>query len=244
MNVLILAGGKGTRFREETVIKPKPMIEINGVPMLLHIINHYNHYGHKKFTVLGGFKIDYIHDYFSNLFTRIETNTYKYNNSEVTILDTGLDTMTGGRVKQAIEFFDDEEEFMLTYGDGISNVNLKNLYKFYKDKNFLSVVTAVRPPARFGRLRIKNETVIEFGEKNQADEGWINGGFFVLKPDVIELISGDTTAFENGPLAKLASMNQMKAFRHSGFWQPMDTLRDKNSLNELWETKKAPWKVW
>ena len=232
MNVLILAGGKGTRFREETVIKPKPMIEINGVPMLLHIINHYNHYGHKKFTVLGGFKIDYIHDYFSNLFTRIETNTYKYNNSEVTILDTGLDTMTGGRVKQAIEFFDDEEEFMLTYGDGISNVNLKNLYKFYKDKNFLSVVTAVRPPARFGRLRIKNETVIEFGEKNQADEGWINGGFFVFKNEVKNYIQSDNTIFEKEPLEKLTNENKLGAYLHEGFWQCCDTIREKEILEE------------
>tara|TARA_B100000900_G_scaffold260498_1_gene222050 strand:+ start:2605 stop:3336 length:732 start_codon:yes stop_codon:yes gene_type:complete len=231
MNVLILAGGKGTRFREETVIKPKPMIEINGVPMLLHIINHYNHYGFKKFTVLGGFKIDYIHDYFSNTFSQIETNTYKYKDSEVTILDTGLDTMTGGRIKKAIEAIDDEE-FMLTYGDGISNVNLQTLYKFYKNNNFLGVVTAVRPPARFGRLKIKSDTVIEFGEKNQADEGWINGGFFVLNKEIKNYIDSESTVFEKEPLENLSNDNKLGAFLHEGFWQCCDTIREKELLEE------------
>ena len=231
MKVLILAGGKGTRFREETVIKPKPMIEINGVPMLLHIINHYNHYGFKKFTVLGGFKIDYIHDYFSNTFSQIETNTYKYKDSEVTILDTGLDTMTGGRIKKAIEAIDDEE-FMLTYGDGISNVNLQTLYKFYKNNNFLGVVTAVRPPARFGRLKIKSDTVIEFGEKNQADEGWINGGFFVLNKEIKNYIDSESTGFEKEPLENLSNDNKLGAFLHEGFWQCCDTIREKELLEE------------
>tara|TARA_B100000965_G_C19593376_1_gene758967 strand:+ start:2306 stop:3037 length:732 start_codon:yes stop_codon:yes gene_type:complete len=231
MNVLILAGGKGTRFREETVIKPKPMIEINGVPMLLHIINHYNHYGFKKFTVLGGFKIDYIHDYFSNTFSQIETNTYKYKDSEVTILDTGLDTMTGGRIKKAIEAIDDEE-FMLTYGDGISNVNLQTLYEFYKNNNFLGVVTAVRPPARFGRLKIKSDTVIEFGEKNQADEGWINGGFFVLNKEIKNYIDSESTVFEKEPLENLSNDNKLGAFLHEGFWQCCDTIREKELLEE------------
>tara|TARA_Y100000768_G_scaffold164672_1_gene123220 strand:+ start:4975 stop:5706 length:732 start_codon:yes stop_codon:yes gene_type:complete len=231
MNVLILAGGKGTRFREETVIKPKPMIEINGVPMLLHIINHYNHYGFKKFTVLGGFKIDYIHDYFSDTFSQIETNTYKYKDSEVTILDTGLDTMTGGRIKKAIEAIDDEE-FMLTYGDGISNVNLQTLYDFYKNNNFLGVVTAVRPPARFGRLKIKSETVVEFGEKNQADEGWINGGFFVLNKEIKNYIDSESTVFEKEPLENLSNDNKLGAFLHEGFWQCCDTIREKELLEE------------
>ncbi len=231
MNVLILAGGKGTRFREETVIKPKPMIEINGVPMLLHIINHYNHYGFKKFTVLGGFKIDYIHDYFSDTFSQIETNTYKYKDSEVTILDTGLDTMTGGRIKKAIEAIDDEE-FMLTYGDGISNVNLQTLYDFYKNNNFLGVVTAVRPPARFGRLKIKSETVVEFGEKNQADEGWINGGFFVLNKEIKNYIDSEITVFEKEPLENLSNDNKLGAFLHEGFWQCCDTIREKELLEE------------
>ena len=232
MNVLILAGGKGTRFREETVIKPKPMIEINGVPMLLHIINHYNHYGFKKFTVLGGFKIEYIHDYFSKLFSQIENNTYKYNDSEITILDTGLDTMTGGRIKQAIEYIDEEEEFMLTYGDGISNVNLQSLYEFYKENNFLSVVTAVRPPARFGRLKINSETVVKFGEKNQADEGWINGGFFVFSKEVKHYIDSSSTVFEKEPLEKLSKENKLGAFLHEGFWQCCDTIREKEILEE------------
>lgn len=231
MNVLILAGGKGTRFREETVIKPKPMIEINGVPMLLHIINHYNHYGFKKFTVLGGFKIDYIHDYSSDTFSQIETNTYKYKDSEVTILDTGLDTMTGGRIKKAIEAIDDEE-FMLTYGDGISNVNLQTLYDFYKNNNFLGVVTAVRPPARFGRLKIKSETVVEFGEKNQADEGWINGGFFVLNKEIKNYIDSEITVFEKEPLENLSNDNKLGAFLHEGFWQCCDTIREKELLEE------------
>tara|TARA_B100001939_G_C16894969_1_gene597144 strand:- start:152 stop:883 length:732 start_codon:yes stop_codon:yes gene_type:complete len=231
MNVLILAGGKGTRFREETVIKPKPMIEINGVPMLLHIINHYNHYGFNKFTVLGGFKIDYIHDYFSNTFSQIETNSYKYKDSEVTILDTGLDTMTGGRIKKAIEAIDDEE-FMLTYGDGISNVNLQTLYEFYKNNNFLGVVTAVRPPARFGRLKIKSETVVKFGEKNQADEGWINGGFFVLNKEIKNYIDSESTVFEKEPLENLSNDNKLGAFLHEGFWQCCDTIREKELLEE------------
>lgn len=231
MNVLILAGGKGTRFSEETAFKPKPMIEINRVPMLIHIINHYRHYGFNNFTILGGFKIDYINNFFSSLYTKIGDNSYKLHNSKITILDTGIETMTGGRVKKAIEAIDDNE-FMLTYGDGISNVNLKNLYKFYKENNFLGVVTAVRPPARFGRLKIETNTVTEFGEKNQADEGWINGGFFVLNREVKNYIDNDNTVFEKEPLENLSNENRLGAFLHYGFWQCCDTIREKEILEE------------
>jgi glucose-1-phosphate cytidylyltransferase len=231
LKVLILAGGKGTRFREETDIKPKPMIEINGIPMLIHIINHYKYYGFYDFTVLCGFKINYINSYFNNRYSKIDENIYKFQNSKVRILDTGLDTMTGGRIKQAIEIVGGND-FMLTYGDGISNVNLKKLYKFYKENNFLGVVTAVRPPARFGRLKLESSTVVKFGEKNQTDEGWINGGFFVLNKAVKNYIDGDNTVFEESPLEKLSKEHKLGAFLHTGFWQCCDTIREKEIREE------------
>ena len=229
MNVLILAGGKGTRFREETIYKPKPMIEINGTPLILHIINHYRHYGLNKFTILGGFKIDYIREYFGKKFKKIGNDRFILNDSEILILDTGLETMTGGRIKQGIEFTDDNE-YMLTYGDGLSNVNIEHLYNFYKKNNYMGVVTAVRPPARFGRLEITEGKVTRFGEKNQTDEGWINGGFFVLNKFVKDYIDGDFTIFEKEPLEKLSKENNLGAFQHNGFWQCCDTVREKEIL--------------
>ena len=231
MNVMILSGGKGTRFREETVFKPKPMIEINGTPLLIHIINHYRNFGLKNFTILGGFKIDFISEYFDKKFNKIQENKYVYFNSEILILDTGLETMTGGRVKQGIERTNDDE-YMLTYGDGLSNVNISNLYNFYKNNDYLGVVTAVRPPARFGRLEINQDKVVKFGEKNQTDEGWINGGFFVLNKSVKDYIESDLTIFEKEPLERLSYENNLGAFKHNGFWQCCDTVREKEILEE------------
>lgn len=231
MNVLILAGGKGTRFQEETKYKPKPMIEINGLPMLLHIINHYKYYGLKKFTVLGGFKIEFIHDYFKNYYKKINESTYLYKDTQISILDTGLETMTGGRIKIALENIEGDD-FMLTYGDGLSNVNLNKLNEVYKKNNFLAVVTAVRPPARFGRLKIENNVVVEFGEKNQADEGWINGGFFVINRNIKNYIKNEKTIFEKEPLEILSKEKKLGSYQHNGFWQCCDTIREKQILEE------------
>ena len=240
MNTFILAGGKGTRFREETILKPKPMIEINNVPMLIHIINHYRYYGQNQFTILAGIKIDYIIEYFKSNFKEISDNTFKYFDSQVFVLDTGEETMTGGRIKRGIETLKDDQ-FMLTYGDGISNVNISNLITFYKENNFDAVVTAVRPPARFGRLKIDNKNVLEFGEKNQADEGWINGGFFVLDKNIIDYIPDDETIFEKGPLEKLSKDGKLGAYVHEGFWQPVDTIREKEILEEKFINQPLEW---
>lgn len=240
MNVLILAGGKGTRFREETSFKPKPMIEINKKPMVEHIINHYRFYGLRNFTILAGIKIEYIVEYFQKKYTSLGENMFRYHDSKVLILDTGKETMTGGRVKRGIEVINDEN-FMLTYGDGISDVNIKDLMSFYYKNSFQAVVTAVRPPARFGRLKIEHESVIEFGEKNQADEGWINGGFFVLSSKIKSYIKDDSTVFEKEPLENLAKEGKLGAFVHDGFWQPVDTIREKEILENKFVENQPNW---
>ncbi|MAH99320.1 MAG: glucose-1-phosphate cytidylyltransferase [Euryarchaeota archaeon] len=240
MNVFILAGGKGTRFREETSFKPKPMIEINETPMLEHIINHYRFYGLRNFTILAGTKIEYIFEYFNKKYTYLGENTFTYHDSNVLILDTGDETMTGGRVNRGIEMINDEN-FMLTYGDGISDVNIKDLISFYYKNSFLAVVTAVRPPARFGRLKIEQNNVIEFGEKNQADEGWINGGFFVLSTKIKSYIKDDSTVFEKEPLENLSKEGKLGAFVHNGFWQPVDTIREKEILEDKFIKNQFDW---
>ncbi len=240
MNTFILAGGKGTRFREETSLKPKPMIEIIGTPMVVHIMNHYIYHDINKFTILAGTKIDYILNYFKNNFNTISSNEFKYKNSKILILDTGEDTMTGGRIKIGIEETK-SEKFMVTYGDGISDVNIKKLEKFYNDNNYLGVVTAVRPPARFGRLKIENNEVTEFGEKNQADEGWINGGFFVFNSEVISYIKDEKTVFEKEPLENLSKSGKLGAFTHQGFWQCVDTIREKEILEKKLKTEGLDW---
>tara|TARA_B100000282_G_C31712387_1_gene481746 strand:- start:383 stop:1108 length:726 start_codon:yes stop_codon:yes gene_type:complete len=240
MNTFILAGGKGTRFREETILKPKPMIEINKTPMMIHIINHYRYFGQNEFTILAGIKIDYIVDYFKSNFDELQNNTFNYFDSKVKILDTGEETMTGGRIKRGIEDLN-EDKFMLTYGDGISDVNIRELTNFFENSSFKAVVTAVRPPARFGRLKLDKDNVTEFGEKNQTDEGWINGGFFVLDKSVIDYIPDDQTIFEKEPLENLSKDGKLGAFIHEGFWQPVDTIREKEILEEKFLTDPLDW---
>jgi glucose-1-phosphate cytidylyltransferase len=234
MKSLILAGGKGTRFSEETTTKPKPMIEILKKPMLLYIIEHYQSFGINDFVILGGTKIDYIVDYFSSKFKNIDkkNNLYEIEKKiKVQILDTGVETATGGRVKKAIESLN-LDRFLLTYGDGISNVNIKKLVDFHKTNKTIGTLTAVRPPARFGSLEISDGKVEHFGEKNQANEGWINGGFFVFEKKISEYISYDSTPLELEPLVNLTKENQLSAFKHTGFWQPVDTIREKEMLEK------------
>ena len=240
MKALILAGGKGTRFREETVTKPKPMIEINGTPMLIHIINHYRHYGLRDFVVLAGFKIEYIEKYFSDKFKHIKDKEFEYKDSKISILDTGVETMTGGRIKKAIEEFE-LDEFMLTYGDGIADVNIDELYKFHNKNKFIGTVTAVRPPARFGSIVIENNKVKKFGEKSQADEGWINGGFFILNNKIKSYIDNEYTVFEKEPLENLTKEGQLGSYVHTGFWQPVDTIREKELLEEKLKNMNLQW---
>lgn len=255
MKVAILAGGLGTRLSEETTIKPKPMVEIGGKPMLWHIMNIYAAYGFKEFVIALGYKGEIIKDYFLNYHYRARNLTVKLNTGEVIthdqngedwiihLLDTGTDTQTGGRIKRVVEFIG-TETFMLTYGDGVSNVNIPRLIEFHNRKKKLATMTAVRPPARFGQMVIEDHRVIEFKEKPQIGEGWINGGFFVLEPEIANYIANDTIVWEKEPLEKLSSEGQLMAYPHDDFWQCMDTLRDVHQLDRLWLEGMAPWKVW
>ena len=255
MKVAILAGGLGTRLSEETILKPKPMVEIGGKPMLWHIMNIYAAYGFKEFVIALGYKGEIIKDYFLNYHYRSRSLTVQLKNGDVTIhegdhedwtvhlLDTGAETNTGGRVKQVAEFIGNET-FMLTYGDGVSNVNIPHLIEFHKQQKKLVTMTAVRPPARFGQMVIEDHRVIQFKEKPQIGEGWINGGFFVLEPGVTKYIQSDDTAWEFESLEHIAENGQLTAYQHEGFWQSMDTLRDVHNLEKLWQSGKAPWKLW
>jgi len=255
MKVVILAGGLGTRLSEETMIKPKPMVEIGGKPILWHIMNIYAAYGFKEFVVALGYKGEFIKDYFLNYHYRARNVTVKLHTGEVSIhhgasedwtvhlLDTGPETQTGGRVKRAAEFIG-HEPFMLTYGDGVSNVNISELVKFHNEHGKLATMTAAHPLARFGKIVLKDEQVIEFVEKPQTDEGWINGGFFVLQPEIVNYIEDDQTAWERKPMERLAADGQLMAYCHNEFWQCMDNLRDVQLLNNLWDDGSAPWKVW
>ena len=256
MKVLLLAGGFGTRLSEETDIRPKPMVEIGGKPILWHIMKIYSCYGFNDFVILLGYKGYYIKEYFANYFLHqsdvtIDIATGKMevlnNSSEpwrVTLLDTGLETMTGGRIKRAHKITGNET-FMLTYGDGVGNINIKELLEFHKSHSKTITVTAVQPEGRFGLLNIDdNNRVVSFLEKPKGDGGWINAGFFVCKPKVFDYIERDDTIFEQEPLQNLAKNEEMFTYKHYGFWKPMDTLRDKMQLQKLWEDKKAPWKVW
>ena len=222
MKVVILAGGLGTRISEYTKTIPKPMIPINKVPILIHIINYYRKYGFNEFYIAVGYKSKIIKDYFKKK---------KIRNCKINIIDTGLKTMTGGRLKRLSRFLK-KEAFLMTYGDGLSNVNLERLIKFYKKRKKLMTLTAVRPPARFGAIKIVNNNVKYFKEKSSLDEGWINGGFFVIEPEIFKYIKGDKTYLERSPLEKIASMGNLSAFKHHGFWQCMDTLRDKEILEK------------
>ena len=256
MKVAILAGGVGTRLVEETQIKPKPMVEIGGRPILWHIMEHYAAYGFNEFVIALGYKGEmikkYIVDYChlnSDLAVNLRTGTVKTNGGSrrdwlVELIDTGQPTLTGGRIKRLQPYLDNQT-FMLTWGDGVSDVNLTKLLEFHRSHGKLATMTAVRPPARFGHLEINgNGRVKEFSEKPQTAEGWINGAFFVLEPGVFNYIQGDRTPWERGPMEGLARDGQLMAYTHTSFWQCMDTLRDKVLLEELWQSGKAPWKIW
>jgi glucose-1-phosphate cytidylyltransferase len=256
MKVLILAGGYGTRISEETSIRPKPMVEIGGKPILWHIMKIYSAHGFNDFIILSGYKGYYIKEYFANYFLHQSDVTFDLANNQmqvhkntsepwkVTILDTGLDTMTGGRIKRAQDYIGNES-FMLTYGDGVSNVNIKELVNFHKAHGKALTLTSIQPEGRFGALDIgDNGQVHKFREKPKGDGSWINGGFFVCEPQVLDYIDGDTTIFERQPLENLAKDGQIYTYQHQGFWKCMDTLRDKNQLNEFWDTQAAQWKIW
>jgi len=256
MKVVILAGGKGTRLAEETVARPKPMIEIGEKPILWHIMKTYSHHGFNDFVICLGYKGYLIKEYFSNYFLHNCDVTFDVSANEmcvhqnvnepwrVTLVDTGSETMTGGRIKRVSEYLGGET-FMLTYGDGVADVDIKTLYDFHRSHGKQATVTAVQPLGRFGAMGVTPEGAVSvFQEKPVGDGSWVNGGFFVLEPAVLEHISADDTIWEREPLEQLAARGELVAHRHQGFWQPMDTLRDKQHLEQLWESGEAPWKVW
>lgn len=255
MKVVIFAGGFGTRISEESHLKPKPMIEIGGKPILWHILKIYSHFGYNDFIICLGYKGYIIKEYFAHYFLHESDVTFDFTTNQqtihhihaepwkVTLVNTGLETMTGGRLKRVKEYLNNEP-FMLTYGDGVSDVNIQALVDFHYSHGRLATVTTVQPNGRFGVLDLNGDTVLGFKEKPKGDVGWINGGFFVLNPEVIDYIEGDHTVFEEGPLKQLAMNEQLQAFKHTGFWQPMDTLRDNKFLEQEWKMGKAAWKVW
>lgn len=252
MKVVILAGGLGTRLSEETTLRPKPMVEIGGKPLLWHIMKIYASHGFKDFLVACGYKGDCIKEYFHSYLTRSNDYFIDLENGScdvvnrngidwrVGMIDTGLNTMTGGRILRLRDWLKDGT-FMVTYGDGVGNIDIKALVRFHQASGRLATVTAVRPPARFGALNLNGETVCKFSEKTQTDEGWINGGFFVFEPGVLDYLTDDETILEREALENLAADGELVAFRHHGFWQPMDTLREKQQLEVLWQSGKAPW---
>ncbi len=255
MKTVILAGGLGTRLSEETTVKPKPMVEIGGKPILWHILNIYAAYGFEEFVLALGYKGEAVKEYFLNFYAlnndlsidlaRGDTTVHRGRqpNWVVHLVDTGFHTQTGGRIKRLKEWVGNEA-FMLTYGDGVADINVRDLLAFHREHGKLATVTTVRPPARFGGIIFDGQRVAEFTEKPQTGEGWVNGGFFVLEPEVLDFIDGDDTLWEHDPLVRLAAAGQLMAYQHEGFWQPMDTLRERRLLEELWETGKAPWRVW
>ena len=254
MQLVILAGGLGTRISEESQIKPKPLIEIGGKPIIWHIMKHYSYYGINDFIVCCGFKGYMIKEFFSNYLLHIsdvtinlDRNQVKFHNSKkdpwsITLVDTGPNTQTGGRIKKVAKYINDE--FCLTYGDGLSNVNIKKLIKFHKKNKKLATMTTVQPPGRFGAANLSGNKVVNFLEKPSGDGGWINGGFFVLNKKSLKFNKNDSTIWENYPLETLAKKKQLMSFKHTGFWHPMDTLRDKIYLEKLWNKKNCPWKLW
>lgn len=256
MKAVILAGGLGTRISEETHLKPKPMIEIGGKPILWHIMKMYSKHGVNDFVICCGYKGYVIKEYFANYFlhmsdvtfdmqdNRMEVHQKKAEPWRVTLVDTGDETLTGGRLKRVAAYIQDETAFCFTYGDGVSDIDISATINFHREHGRLATVTAVLPPGRYGALECSNGKVTGFTEKPRGDGGLINGGFFVLSPKCLELIDGDATSWEGAPLMDLAKMGQIMAFEHHGFWQPMDTLRDKNMLEDLWASGKAPWKAW
>ena len=255
MKAVILAGGIGTRISEESSVRPKPMIEIGGRPILWHILKIYSTHGINDFIICLGYKGYVIKEYFANYFlhmsdvtfdmgaNKMEVHNVKAEPWKVTLVDTGEDTLTGGRLKRVQKYLGDED-FCFTYGDGVGDVDITKLVAHHRLHNRLSTVTSTQPPGRFGALKLEGDRIAGFQEKPQGDGGWINGGFFVLSPKVLDHIAGDATVWEREPMESIAKAGQMTAYLHDGFWQPMDTLRDKILLEELWATGKAPWKVW
>jgi glucose-1-phosphate cytidylyltransferase len=257
MKAVILAGGLGTRISEETSVRPKPMVEVGGKPILWHIMKIYSAHGIDEFIICCGYKGYVIKEYFANYFLHMSDVTFdmRFNQMnvhsgyaepwKVTLVDTGENTMTGGRLKRVKEHVG-KDTFCFTYGDGVSAVNIKELLDFHKEQKTLATLTATRPAGRFGALALGEDDnkIASFREKQDGDGAWINGGYFILEPEVIDYIADDETVWEKEPLEKLAESNQLSAYKHSGFWQPMDTLRDKNYLEDLWKSGKAPWKVW
>ncbi|MEX0346030.1 MAG: glucose-1-phosphate cytidylyltransferase [Rhizobiaceae bacterium] len=256
MKCVILAGGLGTRISEETVSRPKPMIEIGGRPILWHIMKIYSAHGIDDFIVCCGYKGYMIKEYFANYFLHMSDVTFDMKNNDmrihkrnaepwnVTLVDTGDDTLTGGRLKRVKSYVEAEDAFCFTYGDGVADIDITALVAQHRAHGKQATVTAVQPPGRYGALDLDDARVLGFSEKPQGDGAWINGGFFVLSPKCIDLIEGDDTSWEGEPLSSLAASGQLDAYKHSGFWQPMDTLREKNHLEQLWERGEAPWKIW
>ena len=253
MKAIILAGGLGTRISEETQLKPKPMVEIGGKPILWHIMKTYSHYGINEFVICCGYKGYVIKEYFQNYFLHMSDVTFDVKNNEmevhrksvepwkITLVDTGIDTMTGGRLKRIKEYVNNET-FCFTYGDGVSNINIKNLIDFHNKEKTFATVSAVQQSGKYGVLGITDQKVTKFNEKPAGD--WINAGFFVLEPNIFDYLKDDSTIWEKEPLQKLAGENQLSVFKHTEFWQPMDTMREKKYLEELWNSGKAPWKSW
>lgn len=257
MKVVILAGGFGTRISEESHLKPKPMIEIGEKPILWHIMKMYSAYGFNEFVICCGYKQHVIKEWFADYYLHNSNITFDFTQEnkmivhnnvlepwKVTLVDTGLNTMTGGRIKRVKEYLDGDT-FMLTYGDGVADVNIRELLEYHHSHGKMATITAAQPGGRFGILDIQNDgTITNFKEKKKEDGGWINAGFMVLEPSIIDLIEGDQTVFEKEPLVEAARMGQLNAYRHKGFWQCMDTLREKNLLEALWQSGQAPWKIW
>jgi glucose-1-phosphate cytidylyltransferase len=256
MKAVILAGGLGTRILEESHLRPKPMIEIGGKPLLWHIMKTYSHHGINDFIVCLGYKGYVIKEYFANYFlhmsdvtfdlanNRIEVHEHHAESWRVTLVDTGADTMTGGRLKRIENYLTPGEPFCFTYGDGLSDIDITQEVAFHRAHGRLATVAAVQPPGRYGALTRSGDVVEGFLEKPNGDGGWINGGFFVLQPEALAYIAGDATSWELEPMGRLAAENQMMAFEHEGFWQPMDTLREKNQLEDMWQSQHAPWRLW
>ena len=254
MKVVLLAGGFGSRLAEETVIRPKPLVEIGGIPIIEHIMNWYMSYGYNDFVICLGYKGSDIIAYFKDYYIKnsscvisengkIETFNNNYKPWKITLVQTGVKTQTAGRLKKIKPFLKEDESFMMTYGDGLSNVNINKLISHHKKNKKLATVTAVRPLARFGAMDIQNNLVQNFTEKPKSESGWINGGYFVLSKKALDFIKSDNEPWEVGPLPKISKKGELTAFKHDGFWQPMDTLREKQMLSKLWDTKKAPWIV-
>ena len=256
MKAVILAGGLGTRLSEETTVKPKPMIEVGGKPVLWHILKSYSAHGINDFVICCGYRGYVIKEFFANYFLHTSDVTFDLQKNsmevherfaepwKVTLVDTGADTLTGGRLKRVRRYVENDEAFCFTYGDGLSDLNIGATLAFHKQHGKLATMTAVQPPGRFGAVDIDGQVITSFKEKPQGDGAWVNGGYFVLSPKVIDYIADDSTTWEKEPMERLAADGQIDAFRHPGFWQPMDTLRDKMHLEDLWQSGKAPWKAW